>query len=222
MAWCPLMFVLNFHGLGKPARKLESGEQDVWLELSQFEEIIDSVSDLDDVHLTFDDGNASDVAEALPVLLHYGRQAQFFLCAGRFGAAEFLDETRARVLHAAGMPIGSHGMNHIAWRKLPISELNREIAQAKQLLEDVISASVDAAACPFGAYDRLSLNALRLAEFNRVYTSDGGSASSTDWLVARNTIHRWDSPELVQRLLNHESRPARMAREAKRWIKQWR
>ena len=216
------MFVLNFHGLGKPARRLESDEQDVWLSLSQFDEIIESLRDRDDVHLTFDDGNASDVSDALPVLLRHSRHAQFFLCAGRLGSADFLDETGVRALRAASMPIGSHGMNHVPWRKLPISELNREIAKAKQLLEDVIGASVDAAACPFGAYDRLSLNALQLARFTRVYTSDGGTASSEDWLVARNTIHRWDSPNSVQCMLNPESRPARMAREAKRWIKQWR
>jgi peptidoglycan/xylan/chitin deacetylase (PgdA/CDA1 family) len=216
------MLVLNFHRIGKPKRELEDGEGDVCLERQQFVEILDAVSGRNDVLLTFDDGNSSDVSEALPELQRRGLEAQFFICPARFRTAEFVDENDVRELQLAGMSLGSHGMDHVQWRKLGQSAIDREIVQAKRVLEDALQAPVDTAACPFGAYDRRTLSALRAAGFQRVYTSDGGRADSKDWLVARNTVHRWDSAESVERMLNRSGESASLALRAKRWIKRWR
>jgi hypothetical protein len=93
---------------------------------------------------------------------------------------------------------------------------------AKRVLQELLQAPVDAAACPFGAYDRRTLDALRQAGFRRVYTSDRGSATSKDWLVPRNTLCRWDSAESVERLLTGSGRTQARLRGAKRWIKRHR
>ncbi len=126
------MLVLNFHRIGKPKRELEDGEEDVCLDRQQFVEILDAVSGRDDVLLTFDDGNSSDVTEALPELQRRGLDAQFFICPARFGTAEFVDENDVRELQLAGMSLGSHGMDHVQWRKLGRSAIDREIVQAKR------------------------------------------------------------------------------------------
>jgi peptidoglycan/xylan/chitin deacetylase (PgdA/CDA1 family) len=214
--------VLNFHCIGKPRRQLADGEAKVCVERQQFIEILDAVSDRDDVCLTFDDGNRSDVTEALPELTRRGLRAEFFICPARFGTSEFLDEDDVRELREAGMSLGSHGMEHVQWRRLKPSAIDREIVEAKRILENALQAPVDAAACPFGAYDRRTLSALRHAGFKRVYTSDGGRASAHDWLVARNTVSRWDSAESVERLLIASGGTGSLVRNAKRWIKQWR
>jgi peptidoglycan/xylan/chitin deacetylase (PgdA/CDA1 family) len=216
------MIVLNFHCIGKPRRALDDGEGDVCVDRQQFIEILDAISGRSDVCLTFDDGNRSDVSEALPELVQRGLRAEFFLCPARFGTPGFVDENDVRELQRAGMSLGSHGMDHVQWRGLGESAIEREIVEAKQLLEDAWQAPVETAACPFGAYDRRTLSALRSAGFKRVYTSDGGWANSKDWLVARNTVLRTDSAESIERMLNASGGTRSLVRKAKRWIKQMR
>ena len=142
--------MLNFHCVGRPKRALADGEDGVRVDRQQFAEILDVVAGRDDVRLTFDDGNRSDVAEALPELLRRGLRAEFFVCAGRFGTPEFVDEHDLRELHRAGMSVGSHGMDHVPWRGLGPSAIEHEIVRAKERLEDVLQAPVENAACPFG------------------------------------------------------------------------
>ena len=216
------MFVLNFHGIGIPRRKLRDGEEDICIDRRQFAEILDAVAGRDDLLLTFDDGNGSDVTEALPELTRRGLRAQFFVCAARLGMPGFLDKDDLRELRSAGMSIGSHGMDHVRWRKLDSSGLDREIVQARQILEDALQEPVATAACPFGAYDRRALRALRAAGFTRVYTSDRGRASASDWLVARTTVTSRDSADSIDRLLNGSAVTGLLARRAKGWIKRWR
>jgi peptidoglycan/xylan/chitin deacetylase (PgdA/CDA1 family) len=216
------IMVLNFHCIGKSGRKLVDGERDVCVQRRQFAEILDVVSGRNEVRLTFDDGNRSDVTEALPELVRRGLHAEFFICPARFGTAGFLDEDDVRELREAGMSIGSHGMDHVRWRRLGSSEIDREIVQAKRRLEDALQMPVETAACPFGVYDRRTLSALRAAGFKRVYTSDGGRAGATDWLVARNTVRRVDSAESVERLLDSSPKPDSLLLKGKRWIKRWR
>jgi peptidoglycan/xylan/chitin deacetylase (PgdA/CDA1 family) len=216
------MIVLNFHLIGRTKRMLDVGEDDVAVSREQFVEILDVVSGRKDVRLTFDDGNKSDVTEALPELTRRGLQAEFFICSARFGTDGFVDEDDVRELQRAGMSLGSHGMDHVRWRRLERTAIDREIVQAKHVLEEALQAPVDTAACPFGAYDRRTLSALRSAGFTRVYTSDGGRAAATDWLAARNTVTRSDSAESIERMLHASSGSASLVRRAKRWIKQTR
>ena len=214
------LMVLNFHAIGKPKRELADGEEDVCVEPEQFGEILDVVAERDDVRLTFDDGNSSDVTTALPELTRRGLKADFYICPARFGTAGFVDENDVRELQKAGMSLGSHGMDHVRWRRLQPSAIEREIVQARHVLQDTLQTPVETAACPFGAYDRRTLRALRDAGFTRVYTSDGGRANPADWLVARTTVRSGDSAESVERMLDESAAHAWLARKAKRWIKQ--
>src|SRR4051812_25578445 len=109
---------LTFHGIGNPERPLEHGESDVWIRREQFLALLDSVEGRDDVRITFDDGNASDVEHALPALQARGLKATFFVVAGRLGEPRFLDAADVKALAAAGMTIGCHGMRHRPWRGL--------------------------------------------------------------------------------------------------------
>ncbi len=216
------MIVLNFHCIARSKRESANGEGDVHVDPQQFAEILDVVRGRSNVRVTFDDGNRSDVSQALPELVRHGLRAEFFVCAGRIGTPGFLGEDDVRELRQADMSVGSHGMDHVRWRRLDPAGIEREIVDAKQILEDTLQAPVDAAACPFGSYDRRTLRALRTAGFTSVYTSDGGSAESTDWLIARNTVHRSDSAESIERMLDNSRETASVLRKGKRWVKQWR
>jgi len=207
---------LTFHGIGPEQRRLDPGEAAVWMSVDRFRSVLDAVADRDDVRITFDDGNESDVEHALPALRDRGLTATFFIVAGRLGQPGFVDERAVTRLVDAGMTIGSHGMRHAPWRGLTPAELEAEITEARDRIATVSGTPVTEAACPFGSYERRSLRALRAAGFHHVFTSDGGPCASDAWLQARTSItehSRLDailsaSPSLTQR--------------AKRAIKRWR
>ena len=211
--------ILTFHGIGEPSRPLEAGEEDVWLSRERFLALLDSAQDQQDVRITFDDGNSSDVIHALPALRERQLAATFFVVAGRLGEPNFLDAAGVRELASAGMSIGCHGMRHRPWRGLGETELHEEHVEAKAMLEQIVERPVNDAACPFGSYDRRVLRSLRDSGYRHVYTSDRGTATLESFLQARNTVGPDDDPEL----LNDIASPQRTsARRAKLAVKRWR
>lgn len=213
---------LNFHGLGRPPRVLDPGEAAVWIEdASCFGDLLDVARVADgDVRVTFDDGNGSDVDVALPALAGRGLTAQFFVLAGKIGADGYVGPEGVKELAAAGMSVGSHGMEHVDWRTLDDAGLEVELVRAREVLEDLIGAPVATAACPFGSYDRRILGRLREAGYQGVYTSDGGPARSEAWLKPRSTVRAGCTPDQLGRLLAGMG-PSFM-REVRRAVKRWR
>ena len=68
--------ILTVHGIGTPVRTLEPGEDAAWVSSTQFEMVLDAAVGRNDVWITFDDGNASDVEIALPRLLERASSRQ--------------------------------------------------------------------------------------------------------------------------------------------------
>ncbi len=193
-------YILNFHGLGEPAKPLDPGEDEVWLPTREFEEILDAVRERQDIHLTFDDGNISDARIALPALRARGMTAEFFISTGKIGQPGYLDAADIRSLADAGMTIGSHGVEHRSWQGLSVEALRSELEDSRQHLEDMLQRTIDRAALPFGRYERRVMDGLRRAGYARVYTSDGGPARKHAWLQPRNSFGPGDGPERVTRL----------------------
>jgi len=193
--------VLTFHGIGAPGRELDPGEDQVWVTRDNFERILDAVVDKPQVEITFDDGNASDIDIAVPALRDRGLRATFFVLAGRLDEPGALGREDLREMVRSGMDIGSHGMSHRPWRRLDAATAAREIVQAKARLEAELGQPVTQAACPFGAYDRRTLEFARAAGIETLFTSDGGVSPRGQWLRARNTIHAHDSSATVADLL---------------------
>jgi peptidoglycan/xylan/chitin deacetylase (PgdA/CDA1 family) len=214
---------LTFHGIGETKRPLAAGEAAVWLSRDAFTAALDVVADDPRVRLTFDDANLSDVAIALPALLARGLTATFFLPAGFVGRPGRLDAARVRALAAAGMTIGSHGMHHRAWRRLPPAAAFEETVVARDILERTAGAPVRDAACPFGEYDRASLQSLRAAGFNRIYTSDGGPARPGTWLRPRTTVRCGHDADDVRRIVDRAAGAASGVVSGLRMtVKRWR
>lgn len=214
---------LTFHGVGDRPRTLAHGEADVWITRERLEAVLDAAAGRGDVRLTFDDGNASDLAHGLPALRARGLTATFFVVAGRLGEPGFLGSEDVVALADAGMGIGCHGMCHRPWRRLSRAELEEELVTSRRTLEAIVGRPVSDAACPFGAYDRRVLGALRRAGYRRVYTSDPGPARDGDWLQGRNSVRDGREGELVQRLLETRwPRRSAAATHARRAVKRWR
>jgi peptidoglycan/xylan/chitin deacetylase (PgdA/CDA1 family) len=214
---------LTFHGVGGVDRALDPGEADVWVSRERFLAVLDAAEGRDDVRITFDDGNASDLELALPALQARGLSATFFVVAGRLGTDGFLDADGVRELQAAGMTIGSHGMRHRPWRELDDRALHEELVESKRMLEAVVDGPVAEAACPFGSYDRRVLRLLRGAGYRRIYTSDRGLARRGEWVQTRNSVHAADGDRLLDEIVAAQRPLHRALRgRAKQLVKRWR
>jgi peptidoglycan/xylan/chitin deacetylase (PgdA/CDA1 family) len=213
---------LTFHGIGEPPAAVGVAEREVWLSEPDFVASLDAIRTLPEATVSFDDGNGSDLQIALPALRERGISATFFVVAGRLGEPDYLSAADLRTLRDEGMTIGLHGMHHQRWRGLSDEDLDEEISVAKQRLEDAAGGPLDAAACPFGAYDRRVLSRLRRAGFTTVFTSDGGWASRDAWLQARNTLRAGDSAAAVATIAADDGAAARSRHKLKTLVKRWR
>jgi peptidoglycan/xylan/chitin deacetylase (PgdA/CDA1 family) len=210
---------ITFHGLGTPARDLTEGERAVWVSTRSFHEILDAVQRSPSVRITFDDGNDSDHAIALPALLERNLRATFFVLGARVDSPGFLDRGAIRDLVRAGMRIGVHGMDHRPWTRLAPEATEREMSESRRLLEDVVEGSIDEASCPFGAYDSRVLRELRARRYRRVFTSDRLPAREPDWFQPRFTVHTDDDATSIGRLIHDRPSLDRWVRRAKVFLK---
>lgn len=195
------LFILNFHGVGRSSTTVTSTEQRFRVDVSFFEDIIDLVRGRGDVQLTFDDSNESDHEIALPTLLARHMTAKIFVVAHRIGQRNYLSEAQLKTLASAGMSIGCHGMHHRPWTGLSEQELHTELVDAKNRLAEIIDQPVDEAACPFGAYDRRVLGAVRHYGYRRIYTTDECPAFTDSWIQPRFSIKRSHDLSQVEKLV---------------------
>ena len=215
--------IVNVHGIGAPNRPLDPGEDVAWVSVAQFEQVLDAAVGRNDVRLTFDDGNASDVEVALPRLLERGLRAEFYIAAGLLGEPGRLDKDGVRELCRAGMPVGSHGWAHRDWRRLTAEQEHEEFVEAPRMLGELTGTPVSRASIPFGSYDRHVLRRLRQAAVSRAYTSDGGRTRESNWLQARNSLRNTLDAEWVRRVvLGTPSLPLRARQLAARTVKRTR
>jgi peptidoglycan/xylan/chitin deacetylase (PgdA/CDA1 family) len=190
---------ISFHGIGTPeGPEREPAEHRYWVTEPAFLRVLDLCAEQGNVRLSFDDGNASDAAIALPALRERGLTADFFPIADRLGTPGNLDHDSLRALADAGMGIGTHGAAHRPWTKVAPADQDMELQDARARIADVVGRSVETAACPFGAYDRKVLQALRATGYRTVFTSDARPAHSGDWLQPRYSVEADDTPESVR------------------------
>jgi peptidoglycan/xylan/chitin deacetylase (PgdA/CDA1 family) len=211
--------ILHFHGLGPMPDWIGPQERDYWCDEHRFTTILDTIRDLSQlvpIEITFDDGNISDALIALPALRHRGQTATFFICAGRIGQPGYLDAAAMNDLVSAGMEIGSHGWGHVDWRRVDDAVLDLEINASRDKIANVIGCPIDKTAIPFGSYDRRVLRRLRRSDIRTVFTSDGGRAPLSGWMLPREVFRTsWDDNRT---LIDMATRPLSSAASARRFI----
>ncbi|WP_194914891.1 polysaccharide deacetylase family protein [Catenulispora rubra] len=215
---------ISFHGIGTPNEpEREPDEHRYWVTESAFLRVLDLCAEQPNVRLSFDDGNASDAEIALPALQERGLTADFFPIADRLGTPGNLDDDTVKALATAGMTVGTHGAAHRPWTKVPPADQNAELQDARARIAEAAGRPVDTAACPFGAYDRKVLQALRTAGYRTVFTSDARPARSGNWLQPRYSVEADDTPETVRaRMLTPRPAGGRAVDRAWLMAKAWR
>jgi peptidoglycan/xylan/chitin deacetylase (PgdA/CDA1 family) len=212
-----------FHGIGRPGRPLEPGEDGYWITADTYRAVLDLVVGRTDVRISFDDGNASDLELGLDPLLERGLTATFFVLAGRLDRAGSLASADVTTLAQHGMGIGTHGMDHCTWRRMDPDTRTRELITARETISDVAGTPVDEAAIPRGEYDRGTLRQLRQHDYAAVHTSDRRPARRGAWLQPRFSIRADDTVTTVaDQVLSPPSLPRHAVTTAKALAKRWR
>jgi peptidoglycan/xylan/chitin deacetylase (PgdA/CDA1 family) len=80
-----------------------------------------------------------------------------------------LDEEGARMLHDAGLELGSHTMSHADLRSLGPAELARELEDSKSAVERITGKPCRTLAYPFGAYDERVMRAAETAGYELAF-----------------------------------------------------
>lgn len=182
---------ITFHGIGTPRRTLEPGEAPYWISTPRFEAILDRIAAQPDpsrFRISFDDGNLSDLDVALPRLIARNLSADVFVLAGRIGQTGSLSAADIRALAAACQRIGSHGIHHRDWRRIPPAELHAELTQSRAALAAITGAPITTASIPFGSYNGRVLTALKSAGYSAAYSSDRGAMTDTAYLRPRTSV----------------------------------
>lgn len=218
--------ILEFHGIGEPARALDAGEDAYWLSIPQFETALDLVaaasSEKNPIVLTFDDGNRSDYDIALPRLLDRGLSASFFVLSGRLQRPCSLNPAHIAEMVSAGMRIGLHGAHHVSWRDCSEPDLDEETCTARAKISAAAERPVSDVAIPFGRYNGRVIRRLKREKFTTVYTSDGGTAGASSWIKPRLAVKRDTTPEMLAAMLSGtDSATKRGVRASKMLIKRW-
>lgn len=158
--------------------------------------------------LTFDDGVASVLTHALPVLRHHGIPATAFIVTGwadgrqRFGYEYVLDWPGVRALLGAGMSIASHSVTHPDFGRLSMAEARRELEVSRERLHHMLGVETDDFAIPLGQSGNWTDAAARAAGdagYRTVYAQAVNTRPAGT--VPRTFITRIDRPMLFRAAL---------------------
>ena len=181
--------IFTFHSIGPLTRQPEEGEMRYNVSAELFAEWIATISrTLPHCLVTFDDGNKSDIEIALPILKKHNVAAKFFPIINQIGNQDYMTWDNIRSLMGAGMQIGSHGLDHVAWTKCAPDQLLRELQQSRAILEKELETQITYAAAPFGAISPHVYRAAKNAGYTKLYTSSPRSGFTGTSLVSRYSV----------------------------------
>ncbi len=153
------------------------------------------------VGLTFDDGYADFVTQAMPILAEFGFTASVYPVAGLLGhtnswdpppARPLMNEAQVRAAHEAGHEVGSHGMQHVRCSSLSPEELSDQLAGSQRVLEEVIDAPVTGFCYPYGDLSPQVTERARDIYDYALSVSMGGRADR--WAIPRFFVGQADHP----------------------------
>lgn len=122
------------------------------------------------IALTFDDGYADALSEALPLLQKYGFVATFYIVSGFVGEPGYLTADEVRTIRAAGMEIGAHTINHRDLSKVDEATARAEVIESKAQVEAISGGPVHSFCYPSGKYTDATLALVREAGYDNATT----------------------------------------------------
>ena len=144
------------------------------------------------VCFTFDDGCASDLQVAAPLLRDKNFNATFYVTVDHLGKEGYLTKTELRELSDLGFEIGSHSLTHRHLNDLDPKEIRSELIDSKKALEEITGNPIEHFSCPGGRVNAVVSEAAVEAGYKSVATSQLGinSARSNAFALRRVAIKR--------------------------------
>ena len=172
--------------------------------------------------ITFDDGYADNLYEALPILQEFSVPATFFVTSGFIGAdkefpwdgglspvrKEYRQLSHQELLQLAEnelVTIGSHTLTHRQLSSLSCGKQRKEIISGHRLLEELVGKKLNTMSYPFGNYNDInnfSQEICRTLGIFRAAANYPGQAHSwtNAMAVPRHIIRNYDATEFRKRL----------------------
>ncbi len=128
--------------------------------------------DTNAVLLTFDDGFLSDYTEVYAKFMVAGRMPGFmsFIPTDFVGVPGRMTWDMIEELDRTGVTIGSHGIAHVDLTSVSDSDLHRELAVSKIILENRLGRTVPLLAFPYGRFSRRVWGAALSAGYTHLFT----------------------------------------------------
>ena len=104
--------------------------------------------------ITFDDGYSDNYTFVLPILKKYKIKATIFLTYDFINKANMLAEKEIKEMKECGIEFASHTLSHPDLTKISIDEAKKEIEEAKEKLEGLLSGGVVSFCYPFGYFNK--------------------------------------------------------------------
>ncbi|NSC24943.1 polysaccharide deacetylase family protein [Streptomyces albus subsp. chlorinus] len=168
------------------------------------------------VGLTFDDGYADFLTEALPLLRRHECTATAFVLPGRLGGRNgwdaegprkpLLDADGVRAVAAAGMEVGSHGLVHTDLTTADDATLERETAHSRALLAELTGTPPAGFCYPYGTLDARAVEAVRAAGYAYACAIDPGPLTGVHALPRVHIGERDTSTRLYLKKVLHPLR----------------
>lgn len=172
--------------------------------------------------ITFDDGYADNLHNAIPILKEYNIPATIFITMDSVGQELFywdkdnpnaghpldLDELK-ELIKADLVEIGAHTLTHPCLSKLSIEDQKKEISESKENLEKIINIPIAGLAYPFGGQDSFTKQTVDLVkeagfQYACANIHERVTNRSDLYVLPRFIARNWDAKE--------------MEREMKKWL----
>ena len=149
------------------------------------------------VAITFDDGYADNLHNALPLLEKYDAKATIYMVVDRHDRdwstakkahhntgelarePKLSDDELQRLVASGRIEIGSHTLTHINMRTTPADDKRRELAESRRLLQAQTGQAVASFAYPFGIYGEDDVALAREAGYTTAVTTIDGIDAGT-------------------------------------------
>ena len=140
------------------------------------------------VAVTFDDGYADNLEQALPILQHHGIVATFYVVPNFVGKPGYMSWQQLAQLRASGMEIGSHTMSHANLTGLTREQAQNEIVQSRTVIEQQLDVSITSFCYPAGGCTPELAELVRETGYSSAVTTYPGTAFDALYELPRRRV----------------------------------